>query len=507
MAPQSCRQCRRLKRKCPREFPSCSLCTRLGKTCQYPAGRKAYGSPQGESEKPQFISTPTPSIDSEIWSGTTKPYSSFPTTFFLDTDIFQPVSHDSLSGTCSVPKYVLELLGQDLVSVCNAYFSSIDPWFPFVSRKKLRQDLEIGLSADLALLLLSMKLVMEPDAGTYLVAIESPTYEAVRRYISTLETVLPMTMRFFQSLVLMATYEIGHGIFPAAYLTVGRAARLGLLRGVHDRNHTTQLFQTPPTWTHWEEERRTWWATIILERYMSLGPVGLPLATPEPVQGDLLPTSDLDWFRGSIGTSQPLYTTGFSTDSEIGPFARVCQASHILGRVLSHRSSRKGSLVSKDILNEALQLEATLSALDMHLSQSFHAAATAVDVALCTVARLTLYHGYACIQPAAVGERLPEESEMQNVSIRGLKQIISVCGPMLASVVIQQAAQNFNSLSPLVIQVLYDIATECQWFVREGDVVEGADTTLQLVTEALGLISQRWRVAAKCLQLLNGSSG
>ncbi|KAF4880108.1 hypothetical protein CGCSCA1_v001037 [Colletotrichum siamense] len=63
---------------------------------------------------------------------------------------------------------------------------------------------------------------------------------------------------------------------------------------------------------------------------------------------------------------------------------------------------------------------------------------------------------------------------------------------MIATFVIQQAAIDINSLSPLVIQVLYDIATECQWFVREGDVADGADTTLQLAMEALILLSQRW---------------
>ncbi len=75
-----------------------------------------------------------------------------------------------------------------------------------------------------------------------------------------------MSLYVFQSLILIAIYEVGHGIFPAAYLTLGRAARLGKLRGVHDRKNTTQFFRTPPTSTYWEEERRTWWATLILER-------------------------------------------------------------------------------------------------------------------------------------------------------------------------------------------------------------------------------------------------
>ncbi|KAF4854063.1 Transcription factor BOA15 [Colletotrichum siamense] len=508
-APQSCRQCRRLKRKCPKDLPSCALCVRLGKKCQYPAGRKAYGSPQEDLEDMQFTSLSTPTSASEVSTFVAPAISNFPTAFFLDADLFQPISHDALRCTSEVPPYISDLLGPNMMAICESYFGSVDLWFPFVSRKKVRQDLEAGVSAELALLLLCMKLVSGPAVADniHLSATELPTYQAARRFANALEVIIPTSMRLFQSLVLIALYEIGHGICPTAYLTISLAARLGLLRGVHDRNNATQLFQTPPTWTHWEEERRTWWATSILERYMNLGPTGFPLATPEPVQGELLPISDREWFRGSIGTSQPLYTTGFSTDSEIGPFARTCQASHILGRVLAHRNSRKDSVIQKETLDQALQLEATLGALDSHLSQATDGESAIVDLALCTVARLTLYHGYACIQPGARGERLPEESDMQNASIRGLKQIISTRGPMIATFVIQQAAIDINSLSPLVIQVLYDIATECQWFVREGDVADGADTTLQLAMEALILLSQRWTVAVQCLHLLNSSSG
>ncbi|TDZ54525.1 Transcription factor BOA15 [Colletotrichum trifolii] len=448
----------------------------------------------------------TPSTTSGV-SGDLAAAPGFPDTFFLDTEDFQPISHDKLYCTAAVPQYVSELLGLDAPMVCERYFDTVDLWFPFVSRKKLRQDLEFGISADVASLLLCMKLATEVPFNNFLSADTSPTYEAARRYATTLEVTFPMSLRVLQSLVLIATYEVGHGIFPTAYLTVGRAARLGLLRGVHDRKNVTQIFQTPPTWTHWEEERRTWWAITILERYMNLGPKGLALATPEPVQGELLPASDADWFRGALGTSQPLFTMGFSTDSEVGPFARVCQASHILGRVLSHRNSKRDGMLPQGILDEAAQLDATLTALDAHLAQASADTASAVDVALCTVARLNLFQGYACIQPGAVGERLPAESEMQKTSVRGLKHIIAVRAPTLALTVLQQGAQASDGLSPLLIQVLYDIATECQWLIREGEIVKGADSTLSLAADALKLLSQRWSVAAKCLKLLEKSGG
>lgn len=168
-----------------------------------------------------------------------------------------------------MPAQVSQILGPDVNIVCKPYYSSIDTWFPFVSKKRLNQDIRANLpieTSGLALLLLCMKLITDTPQLKNASAAESELYRAARNYLNTMEEVLPMSLYVFQSLVLIALYEIGHGIFPVAYLTVGRAARLGLLRGVHDRKNSTQLFLTPQTWTYWEEERRTWWAVSILER-------------------------------------------------------------------------------------------------------------------------------------------------------------------------------------------------------------------------------------------------
>lgn len=249
-------------------------CERLGKKCQYPAGRKPYGSPQDEDEESQSQSQlsqviATPSAASVTSHGTSDAGAfgaDFPSSFFLDSDLFQPISHDALGCPSSVPLYVSDLLGEGVGVICEMYFNTIDPWFPFISRKKLKQDLDSGIAAEVALLLTCMKLATEVPGLHHAAAAGSRTYETARRFTNELEVTIPTSLRLFQATILIAVYEIGHGLLPTAYLTVAKAARLGLLRGVHDRGHTTQLFQTPPTWTHWEEERRAWWATSILER-------------------------------------------------------------------------------------------------------------------------------------------------------------------------------------------------------------------------------------------------
>ncbi|KAK7408030.1 hypothetical protein QQX98_009803 [Neonectria punicea] len=495
-APQACRQCSRLKRKCRRELPCCSLCVRLGKSCHYPARRKPYGSRHSDEDQ-------SASSTASVVSSSSETVNPFPDAFFIDTELFQSVTHSALRrSTYPVPAHVSQVLGADASAACELYFSTVDTWFPFISKKSLNQSIQANNPAEasgLALLLLCMKLVSDITLLQNTSAVDAGPYRTAKSYASLMEDVSPASLQVFQSLVLIALYEMGHGIFPAAYLTVGRAARLGILRGIHDRKTSTQLFQTPPTWTYWEEERRTWWAASILERCINLGPTGLPLAIPEPAQGDLLPTRDAEWFRGEIGTTQALYTTGFLPEVNIGPFARVCQASHILGRVINHRNCRKDALTRDFILDEALQLSATLTALDSYLSQPVDdgAAASTVDMALCTAARMALYHMYACNQPDVQAPRLAEESAMQTESIVGINQIVGLRGAALARCVLQQGAESLARSNPLVIQCLYDAATECEWFIREGDVVEGARETLQLLMEALRLLAQRWGVAVQ----------
>lgn len=76
-----------------------------------------------------------------------------------------------------------------------------------------------------------------------------------------------VSLRLVQSLVLLAVYELGHAIYPAAYLTVGRAARLATVIGLHNMKQAKQLFVTADMWTVREEQQRTWWAIFILDKY------------------------------------------------------------------------------------------------------------------------------------------------------------------------------------------------------------------------------------------------
>ncbi|KAK5996353.1 Transcription factor BOA15 [Cladobotryum mycophilum] len=526
-AAQSCQSCRRLKRRCSREVPACSLasivftllfawkltwemikCVRLSKECQYPA--KALEENLEDQDKESLIlmvqqlerqlkqsrQTPQDNI--------ARPLNPFPTAFFLDPEFFTPIAHSTFNIGYPIPLSIIDYLGSDMELICQQYFSTIHTWFPFMSKKMVVKNVmnyQDEPQASLALLIVCMRLASDlPGAGCP----SSPDYLSAKELQHSLEAAGRISLPLLQAIMLLGLYEIGHGILPAGYLTLGQAARVGTLMGLHCRKNITSLFKSPDTWSLREEERRTWWCIIILENYINLGPKGLASATPEPCQGHLLPVNDRLWDMGEIGPNESLYTIGFSSVTNISQFARTSQAAHILGRVLYHRADYNQP-DRLDRVKEALQLHYTLSALESYIVQARIAALEetlncSIDMALCCSARLTLYDMYGCNEPDdlvyANQSRYAEESEMQAISLKNIVEVVS--GPVLelAHGVLLAEKGGLETMSPLLVECIYHAATECQWFLREND--SGMmQRSFGILIHALRVLHGRWRVAGQ----------
>lgn len=90
-----------------------------------------------------------------------------------------------------------------------------------------------------------------------------------------------------QAWILMATYEFKQMLFPRAWLSAGRAARLAQMMQLHrvdeygdggagDANHCVP----PEEWTRREERRRTFWMAFCIDRYTSIA-AGWPMTIDE----------------------------------------------------------------------------------------------------------------------------------------------------------------------------------------------------------------------------------
>lgn len=149
------------------------------------------------------------------------------------------------------------------------YFESVHTWMPTVSKIRLNrliQRAERPIKADITLLLLCMKLVQEVPGGQR--AESSELYVTAKRFNSELELKGLLTLRMVQAGLLLSVYELGHGIFPAAFTTISHCARQGVSLGLHNKS-ATQFLGGPRSWVEWEERQRVWWMVMILDRLAS----------------------------------------------------------------------------------------------------------------------------------------------------------------------------------------------------------------------------------------------
>lgn len=224
----------------------------------------------------------------------------------------------------------------------------------------------------------------------------------------------------------------------------------------------------------------------------------LPITVPEPAQDELLPINDDDWDEGKIVPSEPLFTTSFSSLTSVGSFAKMCQAAHMLSKVMHHKTSKMALREVENLLPEAQALHSALSALhssiEEHISGGILRKSAIIALSLCSSARLLLYNLYACNEPGAFVEqsRIAMETEMQRASLDGIISISSTVVPAIARA---------NVECPLIAQCLYHSATECAWFVRE-DHEPRMYNALEDIVRDLRLIGENWNIATEYLVLL-----
>jgi hypothetical protein len=237
------------------------------------------------------------------------PQNKCPPALFLDIDCFKWASLRVPKPSVEIPGDVLEILSNtnSLQQAVNEYFHSIHCWMPIISKKRMNlgHSLRDG-SPDLAMLFLAMKLVAShPVSG--IASTENPLYNASKGFLSLLESGGTISIIHLQAMVLVAIYELGHSIYPAAWMTVAACTRYADILGLPNYQDACLALGQCLTWTEMEERRRLWWAIFVLDRTICLGNKRRTLA-PEPGPTDALPTDDSAWVSISSPFS-PLYRT------------------------------------------------------------------------------------------------------------------------------------------------------------------------------------------------------
>lgn len=158
----------------------------------------------------------------------------------------------------------------DLQPIVAEYIQRIHWWAPILSRSQLLVSLELpiaGTKTDLLLLVLAMKVLPWNPSTQHSTNPRTEGYLLARRAIDEAVLAGVMTCRLLQAQVLLAIFELGHAIYPAAYLSVGACARYGTALGV-DASLSPDFQRHNPSIERLdiEERRRAWWMVLILDR-------------------------------------------------------------------------------------------------------------------------------------------------------------------------------------------------------------------------------------------------
>ncbi|KAL6901142.1 fungal-specific transcription factor domain-containing protein [Trichoderma evansii] len=462
----ACKPCRSSKRKCDRRLPVCSTCLRMGRLCVYdenPGQSSAYN------------------IISEAYGSNSSRISTLSTTF----------------GT-ALQREARSFLGtpDEVRRIANAYFSSIHYRLPIISESRFYENwsrLFTPSGIDFTILCLCMKLIYKSPSQQAVGQTDtvSSHYITAKSSIGFLEAAGFDTINVIQSRLLLVLYEIGHGIYPAASVSIGSCARLARNAGLVRNSWHCQ--ETTVTTADAEERKRTWWAVHNIDRFIALYGGDAILASDDatadtylPLQPEQLSSTDAsETITATVSTPAPF---------RVGPFARECQVAHLMGRAVQHVHHPVADPEFRS--REHFQLEHTLKAfLPMLIDEELKFSSYCGALGMCISSLYALY------VPPTLHLNLNSESNFRNL------EIVSTQMAELSQHLLRSAddENNITMMSLFIPYALYQTAAiQLNLYQRSRNISFKANA--ESIIEILTCMSKRWRVAVKYLTALESDN-
>lgn len=396
----------------------------------------------------------------------------------------------------------------DARAIIDHYAVTSHLWFPVVSIKRLAREVYSSnevVAADMIALLFTMRLLSLPPSDT-----SYSRYRAIKAALTECEQRNILSTDYCAAYVLLAVYECGHGIFPVAYFTISHCARIFYCLGTHDKKKATQLFGVVDTWTETEERRRLWWGTMILDRMAHAGFRFRPLSTQTIAPDEIIPAADGDWDNGEL-TVNALLVMSIEANAAVGPFARTCQAAHLLGKVCEHVNEHPSAADADLHLEEAAHICRAVTAFKVLLDHDNaairepHRLITAR--AVCLSALHLMYDTHSCIEVdhvEAAGGNRGRRLELQQLAIDGSRAMSEETVDLAKQIEAYLGSHPAASMSPLVLNCLYAAAGTWAWRHREtGD--EASLENLNTIRRVLGILRNQWQACNDYLGLLENT--
>lgn len=485
VARTACLPCRKSKRRCDRNVPNCNLCTRKDIECSYPARREVVKASASSAER-----------SSQSWAHAI---------YFIAPRVFEQTRLELPTANFQVPTEVSSLIGDisSIRSIAAIYFREIHKWLTIISKESFFTYLLSPLTkrhTELSLLTLCMKLCCtapsDGDSHTIL-------YNTAKRYYHDAEGAGFLSIPVLQAGLLIAFYEIGQAIYPAAYLSVGACARYGLALGLDKYLLTLDGDGIGRnSWIEVEERRRVWWAVLIFDRYVSLSNPERPLSTSDPRFDSYLPVDDTAW-DDSISKPADAVRIANGFTLKMGGFARLCQAAYLLSQALRMIATTTGTGCATIRHDEIVQLRRTLIAL-VHAADN----ETAVrKLELCgqsalSLSTILLLHDYQERIHDADRERQYEGASSESLCFETRTALDRLSTAALSyNEMCSQNPALVDGVPIFIVHVMYQVASTLLK-VAQGVPDEETGEKIETLKRFLHQNDPRWRCAGVYLNIL-----
>ena len=155
-------------------------------------------------------------------------------------------------------------------SVVSAYHQAIEPWFPIVAtlQSRLRPTWD-ETPLDVAILCLAILLLTTSPSPT--ASREGAISELKGLYLQTKSSIALAeglglnSVPIVQSRILTTLFEVGHGFYPAAYISIGAAVRAADALEYHPNENTLHPYLSNVLVSQ-EETVLVWCGVVVLDR-------------------------------------------------------------------------------------------------------------------------------------------------------------------------------------------------------------------------------------------------
>ncbi|KAK3659075.1 hypothetical protein LTR56_001512 [Elasticomyces elasticus] len=374
-----------------------------------------------------------------------------------------------------------------------AYQEAIEPWFPIATRLQGRLQFTWDETPlDVALLCLSISLLTTSPSSTSKSAGNASEPESIYlRTKSSLALAEGLGLNSFSiihSRILVTLFEVSHGLYPAAFISIGATVRATDALEVHPREDTLQ-HGSPNGAASDDEIIMTWCGILVLDRYIAA----------ESGPRSSLTRSRTEWLHDLVKSAIcPSLEPNQDRQSLYSRFARLVEASSLLDKMYTTISNPTSEQTFN--MEEVMLIVKTSMSLQTILSEEIPPEDHLYSAGLC-LCHVTLLVAYE------KGTKGPcSVNAAENWNSLATTMLISLLSTITSTVEVFATVKrsiDFSSFPPFVTSLVYKAALITTERLSMGlDADEGL-ARLRTLRKFLRVVSKRWLCCERYLKLLD----